>query len=130
METAEKDVLLKNVKINGEINLNEENELVLIGKLTGSMILKDDLSLEPVDYDFTAEVEEELPSNEYVLDITDILWQNIITEIPSKVRATDEDIHLNGNGWRVISEDEYNEERNKANNPFQNLSELLKKEDK
>lgn len=122
---------LKNVILNGKINLNEENELVLTGKLTGTMTLEDDLTLEPVDYNFNTDIEEELPSNEYILDITDILWQNILTEIPSKVRATDEDIHLSGDGWRVISEDEYNEERNKANNPFAGLNELLKtKEDK
>ena len=52
-------------------------------------------------------------------------------EIPSKVRSTDEDIDLEGNGWRVISEEKFLKERNKSNNAFANLDELLKiKEDR
>ena len=95
------------------------------------MVLKDDITLEPVDYEFMAELEEILEKSKNILDITDILWQNILVEIPSKVRSTDEDINLEGNGWRVISEDRFNQERNKSNNPFANLDELLNtKEDR
>jgi len=122
---------LKNITIKGNVSLNEENELIIEAKLKGTMILKDDLTLEPVIYNFDTEFEENLDYQKNILDITDILWQNILVEIPSKVRATDEDVHLSGDGWRVISEDEYNEERNKTNSPFANLDELLKtKEDK
>ena len=122
---------LNDIAIKGSISLNEENELVIEAKLKGTMNLKDDLTLEPVAYNFDTEFEENIDYQKNILDITDILWQNILVEIPSKVRATDEDIHLSGNGWRVISEDEYNKERNKTNNPFANLDELLKtKEDK
>ena len=98
-------------------------------KLT--MILKDDLTLEPVEYQFNTELEEILEKKQNILDITDILWQNILVEIPSKVRSTDEDINLEGNGWRVISEEQFQKERNKSNNPFANLDELLNtKEDR
>ena len=122
---------LNNVTKKGNISLNEENELVIIANLKGTMVLKDDLTLEPVNYNFDTEIEENVIEQQNTLDLTDILWQNILVEIPSKVRSTDEDIHLSGNGWRVISEDEYNKERNTANNPFANLDELLKtKEDK
>ncbi len=122
---------LNNVTIKGNISLNEENELVISANLKGTMVLKDDLTLEPVNYNFDTEIEENVIEQQNTLDLTDILWQNILVEIPSKVRSTDEDIHLSGNGWRVISEDEYNKERNTANNPFANLDELLKtKEDK
>ncbi len=122
---------LNDITIKGNVSLNEENELIIEAKLKGTMILKDDLTLEPVTYNFDTEFEENLDYQKNILDITDILWQNILVEIPSKVRATDEDVHLSGDGWRVISEDEYNEERNKTDNPFANLDELLKtKEDK
>ena len=122
---------LKDVKLTGEAFLNEDNQVELTGELKGIMILKDDITLEPVEYEFSTNIEEILDKNENILDITDILWQNIYVEIPSKVRKTDEDINLSGDGWRVISEEEFNEERNKANNPFSNLSELLNtKEDK
>ena len=121
---------LNDIKINGELTINEEDELVLTGNITGVMILKDDVTLESVDYKFDTYIEENIDNKQNLLDITDILWQNIVVEIPSKVRKTDEDIELSGDGWRVISEKTFNEERNKANNPFQNLGELLKKEDK
>ena len=122
---------LKNIHLEGELFIDEEDNLNLIGKLSGIMILKDDITLAPVEYNFDTDLEEILEKNKNILDITDILWQNILVEIPSKVRSTDEDINLEGNGWRVISEDRFNKERNNSNNPFANLNELLStKEDR
>ena len=90
-----------------------------------------DFTWAPTEVNFDAEVEEILPKNQNILDITDILWQNILVEVPSKVRSTDEETYPSGDGWRVISEDEYEKERTKNNNPFANLNELIKtKEDK
>ena len=122
---------LKEVTIDGTLTIDEEDELVLHANLKGTMVLKDDITLEPVDYNFDTEIEEILDKNQNMLDITDALWQNIVVEVPSKVRKTNEVPELSGDGWRVISEDKFNEERNSTNNPFQNLSELLEiKEDK
>ena len=122
---------LKDIKLNGELFLNEDDNINLTGKLKGIMILKDDITLEPVEYKFDTELEEILEKSKNILDITDILWQNILVEIPSKVRSTDEDINLEGDGWRVISEEQFQKERNKSNNPFANLDELLNtKEDR
>ena len=122
---------LKNIQIDGELFLDENDNLNLTGKLTGTMILRDDITLEPVEYNFDTFLEEILEKKQNILDITDILWQNILVEIPSKVRSTDEDINLEGDGWRVISEERFNQERNKLNNPFANLDELLNtKEDR
>ena len=129
--TDSRIINLKDINIDCKISVDETNELILEGKLTGIMTLKDDITLEPVEYKFNSDIEETLDSNQNKLDITDILWQNIVVEIPSKVRTTDEEIELSGDGWRVISEDKYNEERNKTDNPFSSLNELLKtKEDK
>lgn len=122
---------LKNIKFDGEIFLDEDNRLNLIGKLNGIIILLDDITLEPFEYQFSTEIEEILEKSKNILDITDILWQNILVEIPSKVRNTDEVINLEGDGWRVISEEQFELERNQHNNPFANLNELLsKKEDR
>lgn len=122
---------LKDIKLDGELFLDEDDNLNLTGKLNGIMILKDDITLEPVEYKFETELEEILEKSKNILDITDILWQNILVEIPSKVRSTDEDINLEGDGWRVISEEQFQKERNKSNNPFANLDELLNtKEDR
>ena len=105
---------LKNVNLNGDITLNEDDNINLTGKLSGTMILKDDITLEPVEYNFSTEIEEILEKNKNILDITDVLWQNILVEIPSKVRSTDEDINLEGNGWRVISDEQFQKERSNA----------------
>ena len=59
----------------------------------------------------------------YRLDITEFLWQNILVEIPLKVVSEkNEGITLEGNGWRLITE----EELNKSNNsPFSELSKMF-----
>ena len=121
---------LRDVKIIGELTIDEENQLLLTGDLKGTMTLKDDVTLDPIDYNFDTYIEENIEKRENILDITDVLWQNILVEIPSKVRKTNELTELSGDGWRVISEETFNKERNKANNPFQDLNELLKKEEK
>ena len=124
-------VSLKDTVFNGDITLDEEDNLNLMGELKGTMILKDDITLEPVEYYFNTEIEEILEKKQNILDITEILWQNILVEIPSKVRSTDEDVNLEGDGWRVISEEQFQKERTKSNNPFANLDELLNtKEDR
>ena len=46
---------LENIKLDGEIFLNEDDNLNLTGKLKGIMILKDDITLEPVEYTFETE---------------------------------------------------------------------------
>ena len=122
---------LNNVLFQGKVNLDEENNVIITGSLSGTMELKDDVTLEQVQYHFDTNLEESLATSEYILDITDILWQNILTEIPSKVRNTEEDIELKGDGWRLISEDIYNEERKNSQNPFANLAEIIEtKEEK
>ena len=124
-------VSLKDVTFNGDITLDEEDNLVLTGDIKGIMVLKDDITLDLVDYSFTTDLEEILEKKQNILDITEILWQNILVEIPSKVRSTDEAINLEGNGWRVISEETFEKERNKTENPFAILDELYdEKEDR
>ena len=69
---------LKNITLNAEIKFDEEYNLLLIGKVKGIMILKDDITLLPVEYNFTSELEEVLDKNKNTIDLTDILWQNIL----------------------------------------------------
>ena len=68
---------LKNVNINGEITLDEDDNINLTGKLSGIMVLKDDITLAPVEYNFYTEIEEIFEKSKNILDITEILWQNI-----------------------------------------------------
>jgi len=118
-------VSLNILKFVGNASLDEDDNILINGHITGKILLRDDLTLEEIEYPLDVEVEEILENRQNILDITDVLWQNILVEIPSKVRKTNEDVTLEGDGWRVISEERFNEERNKANNPFSNLGELL-----
>ena len=58
------------------------------------------------DFLYTANIILEKKQN--ILDITEILWQNILVEIPSKVRSTDEDINLEDTQeLTIVSDDSY-----------------------
>ena len=122
LEAMEKNY---NKNITKFIKIDEENELIMTGNIKGSMTLQDDITLEPVEYEFDSELDEILDKDKTELNLIDVSWQNILVEIPSKVRSTNEDIELSGDGWRVISEEKYQEERNTANNPFANLKNLI-----
>ena len=59
------------------------------------------------------------------LDITEFLWQNILVEIPLKIKnEKNENLSLKGNGWRLVTEEEL--EREKSNNsPFSELYNII-----
>ena len=116
---------LENVKINATISLNEDNELSLNGELSGTMILKDDITLEPVEHLFVSEIEEILEKSKNILDITDILWQNILVEIPLKVVSEkNRNLTLKGNGWRFVTEEDLEKETSN-DSPFSELYNLI-----
>ena len=125
---------LENVIFDGKIERIMEDEYCLNGTLSGIMVLPDDITLEDVEYKFSTEIDENFTDNDEksenilkimqnTIDILPILWQNIIVEIPLKV-TTHEDVDLKGDGWRLISEEEFEKERSQ-NSPFSNLEELL-----
>lgn len=120
---------LDNIHFKGNIKRLVDDTYLLEGILSGMMILSDDITLEDFEYNFTSEIEENIEetsiNSQKTLDITDILWQNIVIEIPSKVILDkNKNIKLEGNGWRLISEDDLNIK----NNPLSELEDLLRKE--
>lgn len=120
---------LNNIHFKGNIKKLVDDTYSLEGVLSGTMILADDITLEDYEYNFTSEIEEnieEISINlQKTLDINDILWQNILIEVPSKVvNDKNKNIKLEGNGWRLISEDDLNSK----NNPLSELEDLLRKE--
>ena len=87
------------------------------------------ITLEDYEYNFTSEIEEKIEetsiNSQKTLDITGILWQNILVEIPLKaVNEKNKDLTLEGDGWRLIKEDEVKS----SNNPLSSLEELFRKE--
>lgn len=105
---------LENVKVNGRAYYSVTNEIVFDCKVDGSFVLLDALTLEPCDYPFSIEISEilsenasELNRNELkTLDIMDILWQNIVLEVPISFRKNpDEKVDMSGEGWELVDED-------------------------
>lgn len=119
---------LSSVTFKGKIFKDYDTKLILEGVISGIMTLPDDVTLEDTECEFKGEISENIEqiskTEKNIVDILDILWQNILVEIPLKVRKTNNDIKLEGEGWRLISEDEFN---NQKYNPFSDLSKLLEK---
>ena len=118
---------LKNVTFKGNIQ-NLEEVFSLKGIVTGTMVLEDNISLDDIDYEFSAEIDEEIEENQEnssnILDITDVLWQNILLEVPLKLTNVTNFDEYHGDGWKLISEDSIEN----TNNPFKELEELLREE--
>lgn len=119
---------LNNVMFKGKITNDFENKNILEGNINGIMVLCDDVTLEEFDYKFDTPIYEYLENSKIInnkIDITDILFENILVEVPLKiVKDNRKNINLHGDGWRLISEDEVN---SISNNPFSELSKLLEK---
>lgn len=116
---------LESVKFDGTIVKLVDDRLELDGVITGVMILPDDTTLEDVSYSFNIKIEEKLENFTNSLDITDILWQNILVEIPSKVHSPkNKNVTIKGDGWRVITEDDFLKEQS-SNNPFTELKQMI-----
>ena len=119
---------LKSIHLNGSISLDQNEEVILTGELTGTMTVLDSISLDEVDYNFSTELEENLEeiieNDKNSIDIIDILWQNIVLEVPLRYTEVTDYSSYSGDGWRLISE----EELKKESNPFQALIENMKEE--
>ena len=125
---------LKEVRFQGEVTKLYDGGYQISGNLCGIMILPDDITLEDVDYSFESKLEENfsefgdssekmLNFSQNILDITDFLWQNILVEIPAKVVSEkNKDLTLEGDGWRLVTEEEL---KMSNNSPFSELSKMF-----
>ena len=116
---------LSNVHFTGSLSKLVDDTYELTGIVKGTIIIPDNITLEDYTYDFTSEIEEKIEETrvnfQKTLDITEDLWQNILVEIPLyAVNDKNKGIKLEGDGWRLISEDEVNA-NNDNNNPFKDL---------
>ena len=119
---------LKNLLLNGKVFKDSANIITLQANLSGIMVLEDSISLELIDYEFSCEIDEELEENyeklENILDITDILWQNIMLEVPLKLSHVEDFNEYQGDGWKLVSEDSISN----TNNPFKELKDMMGEE--
>lgn len=123
------DILeFKNLKLDGSIIRESSDIITLKADLSGIMVLNDSISLDPIDYNFLCQIDEELVEKaenlENILDITDILWQNIILEVPLKLSNVKDFNEYQGDGWKLVDEDSIKS----TNNPFSELKDMIGEE--
>lgn len=99
-------IRLEDVSVHGKTIINYEDEIELNLDLSGKMYLPCAISLEEAEVPFATKIEEIIGenniNNNFYLDLSDILWENIVLEIPIKV--VKEGVHLetsSGKGWSV-----------------------------
>ena len=112
------------VSVKGEITSNREENILNL-TIKGKMILPCNLTLEPVDYPFTLEIEENLneiiENSQKTIDILPIIWENILMEIPMRVVSPKaKNMKTMGDGWELISDSE-----EKGVNSLAKLKDLL-----
>ncbi len=104
-----------------------DNELFGTLNINCNLILEDSISLESVDYPISIvyddKIEENLQKDENKLDLFELLWENIVLEVPLKFTKVKDLSEFHGNGWKLVSEDD----DLSSDNPF---SDLLKNFDK
>ena len=121
------DILsLNDVKVEGKITRRENDDLELEDyiecKIQGDMIIPDSISLEEINYPFSIEytdfLDENCKKNENTLDIFQFLCENIVLEVPLQFTKVEDLSKFHGDGWKLISEDDY---KASGNNPFSDL---------
>ena len=119
---------LKNIQVDGKIYIGSDDEDRIDCTINGNMILEDSISLEPIEYSFSIKyddiLEENSKKNENTLDIFSFLWENIVLEVPLQFTKVKDLSKFHGDGWRLVSEEDFKIE----NNPFTDLLENYKEE--
>lgn len=108
--------------VEGIIKRETDDDDFIDLSVSGEMVLADSISLEDVNYPFSFKIEgslkEILGNCPNTLDILEILWENIVLEIPLKFTKVKDLSKFHGDGWCLMSEEDPHQ-----NNPF---NELLK----
>lgn len=98
---------VEDTKVEGFITLNSVDEYIYNLEVNGKMIIPDSITNENITYEYNFLIEEEIPQsciNEHnMLDLTELLWQNIVLEVPMRYTNSDA-TNLKGDHWEVIDE--------------------------
>ena len=109
---------ISEVSIKGKIRDEGEGAYSIHLTINGEMVLPCAISLNDVLYPFDIKIDEiidptEEESEDYLkiinntIDIMPIIWQNIVVEIPMRVVSPEfENVKLEGDGWKLLSEEE------------------------
>ena len=118
---------LENVYVKGKIYYSTTKEVIFEGNVNGDMLLVDCNSAEIINYPFSCEINEILEedknlnenlssNNQNSLDLKEILWQNIVLEVPLNYSKTDKVSITKGEGWELKDENDVS-----RNNVFKDL---------
>lgn len=108
---------LENVYVKGRIYYSTTKEVLFEGSMKGNMLINDSNTNEIVSYPFSSEIneilledttlDEKLRSNDKnSLDLKEILWQNIVLEVPLTYSKEEKPSTVKGEGWELINEED------------------------
>ena len=94
------------VKVIAEVSLNYDNELELVCHLEGIFTMPCAISLqeveEPFNIDLEIIIEQKNRKNQISLDLLDILWENIVLEVPMRIiKEGIKTDNIKGEGWEL-----------------------------
>src|SRR5574344_1823040 len=112
---------LEKTHVKGKIYYSQTGEVIFEGNVFGIMKLKDANSGELINYQFKTNVEEILAENNEIeadlktntqnsLDLKEVLWQNIVLEVPIKFSRSKQPNTLKGDGWELSDENSKKED--------------------
>lgn len=119
---------LNDMKVKGYITQNRDNFHLKLD-VNGTMVLPCSISLKPTNYDFSIEIDddfdettqENLKNVANSIDIFQIIWENILMEIPLRVVNSDlSDVKTEGEGWQLVTDKE-----ERINPALEKLKDLL-----
>ena len=115
-------IRLDNVEVSGNISVDDASFYHIDLDVFGTMVLPCSITLKEVSYKFSCRIDEIYSEDEISnfkndkkmknsIDILPIIWENIILEIPLRVVSDDAyDTKLEGDGWRLITDNQEGEE--------------------
>ncbi len=115
------------VKVTGTITKDVADDYFISLNIQGTMTLPDSLTLEPVEYPFAINVDENLEEvaenfkkSDKTIDILPIIWENILMEIPIRVTGKNSKaLKTEGEGWSFM------EDNPGTNNSLSKLKDLF-----
>ncbi len=120
---------IKDLYVNGRFYYDSDDTIRARFDIEGNMIIEDSISLDDVSYPFSIKyddiLEESYKNDENKLDLFEFLWENIVLEVPLKFTKVDNLSEFQGNGWKLISE----EDNISNDNPFSDLLENFDKKE-
>ena len=114
---------LERVYVKGKIYYSTTKEVLFEGNVEGEMLIVDSNTGDIVNYPFSCEINEILAedknfsenlrsNSQNSLDLKEILWQNIVLEVPISFSKTDKVSITKGDGWELKSDTEVDQKQN------------------